>query len=329
MPSRWSTALALNLLSLTSVVGPNDLAAQNDVQEFAARCFSSMPALFPECREAALALQAAQGGVGLLAAGGAQLPGSASTLGRRFGGMPRLSGSLRGSLALLDVPDVSSSGTAPYPNNSYIGLATQASLTAGLLDGFSLIPTIGGVLSLDAFATLGMVTLPAGGGFQDGSTQWGVGANVGLLRESFTMPGLSVSVALRNLGGTQLGNVGAGDAVEVSLDPSVLSVRGTAGKDLLAFGLVAGVGWDRYESDAVIRMPPLAPSTSARQVTAEGFTSERMLFFGGLSLSMLVLQGSVEGGWARGFGAVPERASGGYDPQASSLFLTVAARLTL
>jgi hypothetical protein len=338
-PQRLATALALTIFSaLASVVWANDLAAQDDVEELAARCASAaaapggpqvVPALLPACREAVLVLQAAQGGIGLLAASGAQLPGSASTLGRRFGGIPRFSASLRGGLALLDIPDVSSSGTAPYPNRSFVGLATQASLTAGLLDGFSLVPTIGGVLSLDVFATLGMITLPDEGGFQDGSSQWGVGANVGLIRESFTTPGLSVSVALRNLGETQVGNVGAGDAAQVSVDPSVLSVRGIAGKDLLAFGFMAGVGWDRYKSDGVIVMSPIAPATSPWQTTADGFTSERLLFFGGLSLSMLVLQGSLEGGWARGFDAVAGRPAGGYDPEDSSLFLSIAARLTL
>ena len=102
--------------------------------------------------------------------------------------------------------------------------APQLSLAVGLLDGFSIIPTVGGVLSLDVFATAGTVKLPDSKGFQGGASQLGLGVNVGLLRESFTMPGLSVSVAKRVLGETQLGSRAAGDAIEVRLDPTAYFV---------------------------------------------------------------------------------------------------------
>lgn len=302
------------------------VAAQDDVQDLTSRCAGVDPTRTPICREAALALQAAQSGMGLLAVGGAQVPGSSSTLGRRFGGMPRLSGSLRASFGLLDVPDVRSS-SPPLPGRSYVAMATQASLAVGILDGFSFIPTVGGVLALDLFATAGVLKLPESRGFQDGSSQWGLGANIGLLRESFTLPGVSVSVAKRFLGETQLGSRGAGDALEVHLDPTVTSVRSVVGKDLLAFGVLAGLGWDRYSSDGSVVTPGTGAGVSVTEV--DGFSSERMLGFGGLSLSLLVLQLSAEAGWARGFDAVPGRASGGYDPEGSSMFLSVAARLTL
>jgi hypothetical protein len=321
-----SSRLTVLLISSALMAGctSGDLAAQ-DVEALAARCAGSDPAATAICREAAVALQAAQGAMGLLAAGGTQVPGASSTLGRRFGGFPRLSGSVRGGLALLDVPDVRSASSTS--SRSYTGLATQASLAVGIIDGFSLIPTVGGILSLDLFATLGALVLPEGPGFQEGSSQWGVGANLGLLRESFTAPGISVSIARRGLGEAQLGSRPSGDDMEITLDPSVTSVRAVAGKDFLALGVVAGVGWDRYTSDGLIAVS--GTGGTPRQAEADGFRSDRTLAFAGLSLSFLVLQLSAEGGLAKGFQAVSGRPASGYDPEDASLFMTIAGRLTL
>jgi hypothetical protein len=312
------------LSPLAAVYASDDLAAQ-DVEALAARCAGSDAGAAAGCREAAVALQAAQGAIGLLAAGGTQVPGASSTLGRRFGGFPRLSGSVRGGLAFLDVPDVRSASSTS--GRSFTGLATQASLAVGIIDGFSLIPTVGGIFSVDLFATLGALMLPEGPGFQEGSSQWGVGANLGLLRESFTAPGISVSIARRGLGEAQLGSRASGDDVEITLDPSVTSLRAVLGKDLVALGFVAGVGWDRYTSDGLISVS--GSGGTARQAEADGFSSDRMLAFGGLSLSLLVLQISAEGGLAKGFEAVSGRPASGYDPEDASLFLSIAGRLTL
>jgi hypothetical protein len=304
-----------------------DLVAQDarDVEALAARCAASDPGAATVCREGAVALQAAQAGMGLLAAGGTQVPGASSTLGRRFGGMPRLSGSVRGGLALLEIPDVRAASTAS--GRSYTGLATQASLALGVLDGFSPIPTVGGVLSLDLFATLGTLVLPEGPGFLEGSSQWGLGANIGLLRESFTTPGISVAIARRNMSETRLGARVSGDAVEITVDPSVTSLRAVVGKDLLALGVVAGVGWDSYKSDGLLVVT--GSGGAPRPTEVDGFSADRTLAFGGVSLSFLVLQLSAEGGLARGFGAVSGRPSGGYDPEGASFFLSIAGRLTL
>jgi hypothetical protein len=186
---------------------------------------------------------------------------------------------------------------------------------------------VGGIFSVDLFATLGALVLPEGPGFQEGSSQWGVGANLGLLRESFTSPGVSVSLARRGLGDVQLGSRASGDDVEITLDPSVTSLRAVVGKDLLALGVLAGVGWDRYTSDGVIAVS--GSGGTARQAEADGFSSDRTLAFGGLSLSLLVLQLSAEAGLAKGFEAVSGRPASGYDPEDASLFLSIAGRLTL
>ena len=195
-------------------------------------------------------------------------------------------------------------------------------LAAGLLDGFSPRPTVGGVLSLDVFAGAGVLFLPEGAGFLGNTTTWGVGANVGLLRESFTLPGITLSAAYRGVGELQLGDRTAGDAIQVVFDPSVTSLRALIGKDLLAFGVLAGVGWDRISSDASLTVA--GPGAASGDVK-----STRPLIFGGASVNLLLVQFSAEGGWAGGFDAVPGRSTSGYDPEDGSLFLSLAGRVTL
>jgi hypothetical protein len=181
------------------------LDAQNaDVVSLQQQCRGTNAQLETLCGEGALALQAGQGMVGLLAAGGAQIPGAASTFGRRFGGTPRFSLALRGGMARLSGPDVQGGTLAGGGSSS--GFTTQATLAVGLLDGFSLLPTVGGLFSLDVFAGAGLLTLPDGRGFQAGRATYGVGASVGLLRESFTLPGVTVSLARRGVGDVQLGD---------------------------------------------------------------------------------------------------------------------------
>lgn len=320
-PGRWSTLLLL------ASMAPAALTGQGRVEALAEDCRGGDTALEERCREGALAVQAAQGGIGLLAAGGAQVPGASSTIGRRFGGTPRFSGSLRGGLARVSLPDVRSSGGPPFRGRTFTGVGAQASLALGLLDGFSLVPTVGGVLSLDVFGTLGFMILPEGHGFRDNPVTWGVGANVGILRESFTMPGVTVSVARRGVEAVRLGDRDAGDAMEIRVDPSITSLRGVVGKDLLAVGVLGGVGWDRYRSDPTLQVTD--PGGSVGVATGDGFTSDRVLFFGGVSLSLLLLQLSTEIGWARGFEDVPGWPARGHDPGSGSLFLSAAARLTL
>jgi hypothetical protein len=114
----------------------------------------------------------------------------------------------------------------------------------------------------------------------------------------------------------------------VDVDPTVTSARAVVGKDLLALGLLAGAGWDRYQGSGRLQMrPDLGGCCGA---DAEDFQADRLLFFGGASLNFLVIQLAAEAGWARGFDDVAGRAAGGrYDPAAGSLFGNVALRLTL
>ncbi|HEX9885709.1 MAG TPA: hypothetical protein VGA70_04435 [Longimicrobiales bacterium] len=316
---------------------PRSARAQSDVERLAGACSAASTTLAGPCLEAALALQAAHGAVGLAVSGGSDLPGHASTLGRRLGSSPRFALGARVGLTRADL--IQPSGEAPARSGSSWIRNYQASLAAGVFDGFSAAPTVGGILALDVFATAFGVALPDDRGFQGSTAGFGLGARLGILRESFTLPGVTLSVARRWVGEVEVGNADIPDPRSADFDVTVTSLRAALGKDLLAISFVAGIGWDRYRSDARVRVSyegsdliggPLAGGPpGVAEARNSAFGTERTLFFGSASYTFLVLQLSAEGGYARGFEAVPGRASGGYDPAAGSVFVRLGARLTL
>lgn len=313
------TALLAALLTLCAPAG-----AQETLDELAAACSAGGgDRLRDWCREVAYGFRAAQGGVGLSAAGGAALPGLASTLGRRLGSTPRFSFGARLGGARPVLPEFAAEA-APAPGRRSVLPAVQLAAGAGLFDGFAPVPTVGGVLALDVVGTAGASVLPRDRGFGGSAASYGLGARLGLLRESFTLPGVTVSAAHRWTGDVALG--GEGTAGEAVFDLSTTSLRGLVGKDLMAVGVVLGAGWDRYASDVSLRA---TAGETGREGTAsaEGLVSSRPLVFGGAALNYLVLQVSAEVGWAAGFGTVPERPEGGFDPAAGTWFGGLALRL--
>jgi hypothetical protein len=285
------------------------------------------------CQETILAVQAAQGAMGLAGSGGVDLPGSASTLGWRLLGSPRYAVSLRGGSVRSSLPDLRS-GSALGRDRGYWLFSGTLTGSLGIFDGFSLAPTVGGVFSVDLSASGHLISAPQGLGFQESPLGWGVGIRLGLVRESFSLPGISVSAYHRRLGDTGLGNVAGGEPSEATFDIRVSSLRGMAGKDLWGVGVLAGVGWDRSRGDAVVRVPdPGAELPQGTEVSVVSFDepSTRSLLFLGASRTFLTLQISGEIGWAEGFdNAFPERgASGRFDPGSGSYFGSLALRLTL
>jgi hypothetical protein len=317
-------SIALSVLFL--LVGSVNASAQETVQEVAAECFGADPGLQPLCLEGALALQAARGGVGLAAASlGTPVPGSASTLGRRFGSLPRLALSVRGGFVRTDMPDPRAGGV---DKRTFWARTVEGGITVGVLDGFALAPTVGGIFSLDLFGSAMLVGLSDGAGFAGSVEGLGYGLRLGLLRESFTLPGVTLSVARRSMAEAKWGRADV-DQVSLTFKPTVTSVRAAVGKDLLAFGILGGWGWEGYSGSMVLAVRDTPGGLSRTgQASSGDFTSDRQLYFGGLSYTFLVLQVSVEGGYATGWADAPSRPSGGYDPTKGSSFGSVSGRLT-
>lgn len=316
---RLVTAVAL--VSAALPVGSAARVAAQSPDDAVAACLQNGGDLM-ECASAAVAARALMGQVGLLAGGGSEIPGTATSLGTRVGGGPRLTFFARGAAVGMSLPEPGGiSGDAL----EFAATALQAGAAVGLFDGFRLMPTVGGFLSTDAFVQGSFVFLPGSEGF-DGNTQaLTAGVRVGILREGFTVPGVSVTASRRFVGEVGFGPTGT--FVPTALvDPSVTSLRATVGKDLFAVEVMAGLGWDDYSADTELRVFDDAGGTV---VTTGELSDSRMLYFGSASMTFgIVLSLSVEAGWAEGFAPV-ESFTGSYDPAGGTFFGWLSARLTL
>jgi len=245
--------------------------------------------------------------MGLLAGPGTELSGQASTLGRRLGGAPRIAVAVRMGGSNVTVPSLTLVGV---PESTPFVLAPQLAVGFGLFDGFQLLPTVGGLFSFDVFAAGSLLRFSNSSGFDGGSRAVSVGVRLGLLRESFTLPAVTVSASRRFVGRLQLGDVNANDQGDVALDPGFTSVRATVGKDLFAFGVLAGLTWDDFSSETTVRAITLTGVTT-HAATVEG---ERWGAFAGLSRQVgVILWISGEVGWTSGY--EPVNAGGGSSPE--------------
>ncbi|MFW6080210.1 MAG: hypothetical protein ACODAE_11355, partial [Gemmatimonadota bacterium] len=200
------------------------------------------------------------------------------------------------------------------------------------LEGFSPAATVGGVGSLDLLGEIGVVSLPSDDGFRDDPFTWSLGARLGLLRESFTLPGISVTAMYRRIGDVGMGDPSlAGTDGFFALDGvSAWTVRGAVGKRLFTFGLTAGIGYDHYSSD--VRFGVADPATGASFLTpeVEDFDNDRYMLFGNISWTLLILHAVAELGWQSGADDVSRiLPSGADDADGGSLFGGIAIRLSI
>lgn len=330
----WAAALVAG--AALAFVAPPSATAQSTtpiessakgVTELAAQCAAGRSTLEVPCRELALAATAMQQGAGLASALGSDIPGTPSTLGRRLGRVPRISFSLSALGVRTAMPRLTGPSTeALQQKESFWPLGLRAGVAAGVLDGFRLMPNMGGVLSLDLLANYSLVRLPGGAGFHGSSHGFGAGARLGLVRESFVLPGVSLSATRRWSGTVQAGSLEDGNPAAVATDLTVSSLRATAGKNWFVIGVLAGVGWDRYEGDASISLnagPPEPASADGR------IRSDRMLYFAAAWFNFLVSQLSLEAGWAEGVTDPFDGRQGAFDPAQRTWFASAAFRFTL
>jgi hypothetical protein len=310
----WIAAVAL--------AAPVRLEAQTPAA-LAARC-TAAGGVSAVCAATGVAAEALVGHLGLLAGLGSDVPGSASTLGRRVGSTPRIALALRAGVNGAALPDLGdASGLA---SSSFLAPSVRGSVTAGLFDGFRLMPTVGGFLSVDAFGAFGVALLPERRGFDGGVGALSVGARIGILREGFTLPGVSVSLARRFVGESALGDVASGDPARLVVDPSVTSVRVTVGKNLFAVDFLGGLGWDDHAARADFNVTDGLGGRASGNGSIDA--SRRLYFLGAATSFGLVFSAAVELGVARGFDPVPIYL-GAFDPGGRTVFGGLALRLTI
>lgn len=277
-----------------------------------------------QCYRVAVAAEALLPVVALAAAGGSPVPGTASTLGMRLTSMPRwsLNGRLTGARA--DAPAVGDRTSDGATTVAPLAIALDASV--GVLPGWNPLPTVGGIASLDAVATVGFVPVTAGGGLGgDGGWTWGAGVRLGILRESFTLPGVSLSGMYRQLRDVDLGDADLEVAdAHIAGDYGVLSLRAAASKSVLLFHLTGGVGYDVLAGD--VEMAWALPPTRAQR-TGSDRRMDRLSAFGELSYTLMVVHFVVGGGWQEGPPATGDAALDGHVGDA--VYATASLRMSI
>jgi hypothetical protein len=279
-----------------------------------------------DCNAIAQHAHMAQAAAGIAFVGGNPVPGASSTLGMRIGKIPRITVAVRGTGAFVNFQSV----RAENAGDDEKGIARTVNLDAavGVLSGWSIAPTIGGFASLDLIASAGMLTMPDE--FSEAGNSWAVGARVGILRESFTAPGVSVTGMYRSIGDlryntTQGCELDACDATYMLSDNSVMSVRAVVGKRLFVLGANAGVGYDKFSGQPAVLVGSIG---GGRYPELE---QDRFTAFGNIAWTMLLLNIVIEGGYQRGNGdfEAPMPAQFESRTQKSTYYGTLAVRLAL
>lgn len=299
-----------------------------DLGPLIAHCTSEgAPSLLTACSNAVLAGQAIQGGIAIADAAGAELPGTSSTIGRWLGHSPRVSLATSIRVAFFEMPDIRGQDIDGQGKSTVTSYGLKETVAIGVLDGFSIAPTVRGIFSLDLIGSVSLLLLAEGDGFTENQAMISGGARLGLFRESFTMPGLTVSVVQRYGGAVGWRNGGTWQT-ELETDISATSVRATIGNDLFPLAVLAGIGWDWSKGALGVQVTDPSDPNVWGIASTDALISRRNVYFVGMSVTRFILQLSLEAGWAGGYSDLSGY-HGAYDPGSRAPFMGLAGRLTL
>ena len=339
------------VLAAAAVVAAAPLAAQNDINTV---CGTVPAQAQDECAIVAQAVDAAQPQLGILMAGGNPILGTASTGGVRLGLIPRVSFTGRVNVVGARLPDIRELEGGEADQFTLPAPAVGANVSIGLTQGFSVAPMLGGFGAVDLLGSVSVLPLSlVGDDFGDNAFSWGAGARVGLLRESFVTPGISVSLMYRSLGDVSFGTVcgsgegpsvtaptdpnrrsctGDGDFGEIDFGLSNWSARAAVSKRLLGLGLTAGVGYDKFETDAdfAFSTPVVAGAREVYRFNDVAVDNDRWSAFLNASFTVLVASLVGEVGWMQGSDPISGFPStSDFDPGEGTWFGSVGFRLSL
>jgi hypothetical protein len=337
-------------LAAAALVAAAPLAAQNDISTV---CTTVPAQAQDECAIVAQAVDAAQPQLGILMAGGNPILGTASTGGVRLGLIPRVSLTGRVNVVGARLPDIRELEGGEANEFAVPAPAVGANVSIGLTQGFNVAPMIGGFGALDLLGSVSVLPLSLLDDFGDNAFSWGAGARVGLIRESFVTPGVSVSLMYRDLGDVSFGTVcdgnlgpsvtaptdpdrrsctADGDFGEIEFGLSNWSARAAISKRLLGLGLTAGVGYDQFETDAnfAFSTPAVAGTREIFLFEDVAVDNDRWSAFLDASFTVLVASLVGEVGWMQGSDAItgfPEASD--FDPGEGTWFGSLGFRLSL
>ena len=287
-------ALTLAGLVLAGTAGP--LAGQGAAALQASCAGSASAAVQTTCADAALAALALQHGYGVVLAAGGPVPASPSTAGNRLQGSPRWVVDLGMGWSTFQRPDLTDSQRRV---RRAVAASPRLSVVAGVFEGFAPAATVGGVGAVDLVGEFRLVPLPVMDGASGRVASWGAGARIGVVRESFTFPGVTLTFMHRRAGSIEYGGE-TPPVATAEIQPRVSSIRAVVGKDLWEIGVSGGMQWDRIRGDA----------RASAQVGGQEFRSgsvalpaSRSTLFVGLNRTWVVTQLTGELGWTPAAGS--------------------------
>lgn len=204
------------------------------------------------CAQVVNSFAAMQPGMGIAFSGGNPVLGTGSTLGTRFGLMPRVSVSVRANLALAEMPQLFDKYSASFGEGETLKPMARAGIPLGSLQADAAIGLFNGLAlgagAVDLLGSISLVPKVNDIGMTESIVNYGGGARIGVLKQGLLMPGVSVSGMYR-----RMGTIGFGDLAThpgaISSDLDNISLRAVASKGLLILDLAVGAGYDRYSSD--------------------------------------------------------------------------------
>jgi hypothetical protein len=330
---RRATALPALALALLVVLALGPQPARAQIAEITRQCaFALTTDARQFCNLVAHGVDILQPRLGLAAAAGNPVPGTASTIGLRVGYLPRFGVAARGTSVWVRLPPIRRYETTRPIRFVLPALAIDGVL--GVYDGFAPLPGVGGIGSVDLLAGMGLLFPPTGQGFvRDGGVgSLAIGTRLGLLRESFILPGISLTAMYRRIGEVEFGDrqQPPPDAFFSISGLSDFGLRGAISKRILTVGATAGMGWDRYASNVFFRVAePTGPQHSFAS-RVNGFTTSRYNAFANLSWTMLILHAVGELGWQSGGDRMNvDLPPGNNADSPGTLFGSLALRLTI
>lgn len=291
--SYWNRTASLLAVAVSAAIlsaFPGSASAQDD--DLSARCRAGISGPAAECFLAASAVRLIHPRVGTALWGGSPVPGSASTLGMRLGSVPRFTVAGRLVVLPIELPPLTDRGER---SSRALAAGLSGQTTVGILPGWSPLPTVGGFMSLDATVRGSLLRLPDNQGFEDSYVLGGsVGLRLGLLRESFTLPGISVTGAYGRSTDLAFGDPTTDDG---HIDGAIAgwNLTGAITKRTGPVGVTAGVALDRYSGEVDFSHRGFTPGGMVTG-TADAVT-DRWSAFGNLSWTFLVFHASLEAGW--------------------------------
>ncbi len=162
-------------------------------------------------------------------------------------------------------------------------------------------------------------------------TGYGIGARIGLLRETFTAPGISLSIVHKWFGRLQLGDLDADENSQLGIDMRALSFRGGLSKRFVALGVALTLGYDNFSSDVDFSLRVPGESFGAEVPVVPGsdpfdLDSGRFSAFLDLSYVALFVNFVGELGWQEEQRLVTSR---GDEIESGNLLAAIGVRFTL